>query len=393
MNRRTNDPRYPCKASGDAKALHPLWRILQGPGAVTRPGHLRLQKAAGNGLGRNRWESAFPYCRSKIESHLICLPRTRFCPAPSGPLQRRTRVTQYGFRYYIPAGGRWASRDPIGEEGGINLYGFVGNDPSGYFDILGLGEGAVGAHPIIKGLTVVTAIPRVVLGGVGSVLTGDLFSKDFPIPTYPSGQCEFLVTVTGIKMTKDEQNKFNIAVKSLPAFKAYPVAAKVNNPTVGPGGALDFVQILFNEAPYLVTVADLRTIRQIEAAAAAAIRNQCRCWCIKIVAHSQGTMLVKRALEFIAPETKKHITVLGLGGETTFGRGDGLGGETLNIAEEGDPVMHFWNRVSRWNGNDPVTTFDDPSVDGIMAHSSAVYIEHLKNNPQLLRKLKCRPCK
>ena len=34
----------------------------------------------------------------------------------------------YGYRYYYPEWGRWISRDPIEEEGGLNLYGFVGND-------------------------------------------------------------------------------------------------------------------------------------------------------------------------------------------------------------------------------------------------------------------------
>ncbi len=33
----------------------------------------------------------------------------------------------YGYRYYSPELGRWPSRDPIGEDGGLNLYGFVGN--------------------------------------------------------------------------------------------------------------------------------------------------------------------------------------------------------------------------------------------------------------------------
>jgi len=33
----------------------------------------------------------------------------------------------YGFRYYNPAAGRWLSRDPIGERGGINLYAFALN--------------------------------------------------------------------------------------------------------------------------------------------------------------------------------------------------------------------------------------------------------------------------
>jgi RHS repeat-associated protein len=40
-------------------------------------------------------------------------------------------------RYYVPWRGGWANRDPIGEAGGANLYGFVGNDPTDQFDILG----------------------------------------------------------------------------------------------------------------------------------------------------------------------------------------------------------------------------------------------------------------
>ena len=43
----------------------------------------------------------------------------------------------YGFRYYNPETGRWLSRDPIAEEGGLNLYGFVWNDPIMFFDVLG----------------------------------------------------------------------------------------------------------------------------------------------------------------------------------------------------------------------------------------------------------------
>jgi len=34
---------------------------------------------------------------------------------------------KYGFRYYDPVTGRWPSRDLIGENGGLNLYGMVGN--------------------------------------------------------------------------------------------------------------------------------------------------------------------------------------------------------------------------------------------------------------------------
>ncbi len=42
--------------------------------------------------------------------------------------------------YYNPVQGRWCSRDPIGERGGANLYGFVGNNAADRTDNLGLAE-------------------------------------------------------------------------------------------------------------------------------------------------------------------------------------------------------------------------------------------------------------
>jgi RHS repeat-associated protein len=42
------------------------------------------------------------------------------------------------FRAYDPNTGKWLSRDPIAENGGINLYGYTGNDPIKLRDVLGL---------------------------------------------------------------------------------------------------------------------------------------------------------------------------------------------------------------------------------------------------------------
>jgi len=51
---------------------------------------------------------------------------------------RETDFLYYGYRYYSPSTGRWLSRDPIEEEGGQNLYGFIGNAPSDDWDWYGL---------------------------------------------------------------------------------------------------------------------------------------------------------------------------------------------------------------------------------------------------------------
>jgi RHS repeat-associated protein len=47
---------------------------------------------------------------------------------------------KYLFRDYRPDLGRWPNRDPLGEEGGINLYGFVRNHPINVVDADGLAE-------------------------------------------------------------------------------------------------------------------------------------------------------------------------------------------------------------------------------------------------------------
>ena len=53
-------------------------------------------------------------------------------------LHAASGLYDYGLRFYSPSMGRWINRDPLGEEGGVNLYGFVGNNPVNSVDIYGL---------------------------------------------------------------------------------------------------------------------------------------------------------------------------------------------------------------------------------------------------------------
>lgn len=91
-------------------------------------------------------------CLPPIGNFLLSLPETVSKSHPvilSSPIGTRRvrirpkgrlptpRVAHYGYRYYDPHNGRWLSRDPIEEEGGINLYGFVSNNGVCWWDILG----------------------------------------------------------------------------------------------------------------------------------------------------------------------------------------------------------------------------------------------------------------
>ncbi len=44
----------------------------------------------------------------------------------------------YLYRFYDPSLQRWINRDPLGEKGGINLFGFTANAPVAFFDPEGL---------------------------------------------------------------------------------------------------------------------------------------------------------------------------------------------------------------------------------------------------------------
>ena len=69
------------------------------------------------------------------------------------PTRIASGLNYYGYRYYDPVTGRWPSRDPIAERGGVNLYVFIGNNGVNGGDVLGMsptqnpGETSDGSQP------------------------------------------------------------------------------------------------------------------------------------------------------------------------------------------------------------------------------------------------------
>jgi RHS repeat-associated protein len=98
-----------------------------------------------------------------------------------------TDLLYYGYRYYNPSTGRWNSRDPIEERGGLDLNAFCGNDALNNCDPLGLvlppGLGPIprppkpDPHPPSKRHPPVPG-DSIGLGGLGNADIVRLFSAD-----------------------------------------------------------------------------------------------------------------------------------------------------------------------------------------------------------------------
>ena len=61
-------------------------------------------------------------------------------------------LVYYNYRFYNPRDGRWINRDPITEQGGWNLYAFLGNSTQDKFDTFGLQALDSLSNTVIQGL-------------------------------------------------------------------------------------------------------------------------------------------------------------------------------------------------------------------------------------------------
>jgi RHS repeat-associated protein len=69
-----------------------------------------------------------------------------------------TDLLYYGYRYYNASTGRWLSKDPKQEKGGLNLYGFVRNSPVNNWDFLGKCILVKGGNPNFGGAIQLTSV-------------------------------------------------------------------------------------------------------------------------------------------------------------------------------------------------------------------------------------------
>jgi RHS repeat-associated protein len=256
----------------------------------------------------------------------------------------------YGQRYYSSELGRWLNRDPIGEDGGPNLFMVAANDTISLIDPFGLywGQGAV--EGLGHGLAWAggkawqtatatgraalnagdTALTRARMGGgiIMSIPAGDFFDRANIQTTFAPGQCEFLITINGI-LTDDTEA--DLMRRRAGQDFGIPGTSIVNDTHVVLG---DIVQIVSHEIG-LIDVSSQRAARQIRAAYEWAIKQNCPCPRIVVVAHSQGTMVFRRALPLLSEKIRKRIEYHGDGGQTWIGPSSGLGSidNNWNISE------------------------------------------------------------
>ncbi len=76
-----------------------------------------------------------------------------------------TRLNYYGYRYYDAGVGRWFGKDPIGERGGKNIYGIIGNNLINSVDYFGLysitGGPSSGYQVLDNNMTGVNSYPSI----------------------------------------------------------------------------------------------------------------------------------------------------------------------------------------------------------------------------------------
>jgi pyrrolidone-carboxylate peptidase len=100
-------------------------------------------------------------------------------------------LSPFARAYYNPIQGRWCSRDPIAERGGVNLYGFVANAPTGAVDT----DGRAVTVSIGGEINSTTTIPQ--YSGTIVIVSGFDPFKDNPVNPSSGVAREFVDALNG----------------------------------------------------------------------------------------------------------------------------------------------------------------------------------------------------
>ena len=97
--------------------------------------NVRVKRFPDEWMGSGWIEEFFDYKPfGELKNYVQSKPRFMFSSEEYMP---ETGMYHYLYRAYSPSLARFITRDPIEEQGGVNLYCFVGNNPVSYWDVAG----------------------------------------------------------------------------------------------------------------------------------------------------------------------------------------------------------------------------------------------------------------
>ena len=143
-------------APGSTFSTNPLWTKLSTAGTATyytyQNDHLGTPQKLLNQSGITVWSATYDaFGRATIDPASTITNNLRF---PGQYADQETGLHYNWMRFYDPNTGRYVTSDPIGLEGGVNEYAYVGGNPIGSIDPWGLANGpAIGwmrSHPSPK---------------------------------------------------------------------------------------------------------------------------------------------------------------------------------------------------------------------------------------------------
>jgi hypothetical protein len=160
--------------------------------------------------------------------------------------------------FYDPSIGRWVSRDPIGEMGGPNLYGFVANDPVRSYDALGKVRVIVPSSITLEKPVTLDVIPTLTVSDVchgGPLLFNVNFSVDYDV----QGGGDAYLRMSGASFTYDgvgtkatdvqggSRPPFTFNVASSKSLPVCPTGRQSGSMDFGAGmGSQRLINIIFN---------------------------------------------------------------------------------------------------------------------------------------------------